>query len=75
MLIKNGTAYLSKIVPFRLEAMSSSSNILLKSSFIDLRIVGKVTFNIGNLLVTDIFLLDITKDIIMKFSIKTEKHL
>jgi hypothetical protein len=75
VLVLDAVADLCKVGPFILETVSSALSVLVQAALVDLWIVSKVTFHIGYLLVTDVLLLDVADDVVVKLCVEAEEHL
>ena len=61
MLVPNLSTYFSESIPLCFEGVGSSFDIFVKSMLINFRIATEITFNIRNMLVAHVFLLDQAK--------------
>jgi len=75
MFILDASAYLCEVGPFIFEGVCPAFEILFQSWFIDFWVIGKVAFDVGDLLKADIFFFDIAECVQMELCVEAEKHL
>lgn len=74
MLVLDGTADFSEVVELVLETMRPTFCVLFQTALCDLWVVGEITLDVVNLLVTHVLLLDVAEDIVVELCVKTEEH-
>lgn len=73
MLFVNIITNLCELFPLIFKAMGSAFDVFFSKRLVDFGVVLKVTFNVGDLFVADILLLEVVEDVVLVLVVHVKK--